>query len=306
MTQDGSRRLLRKQYIAVGLLVVLGAIAYMDRVTLSIGTVEIRKEFGLSATAIGGLLSAWSLGYNIAQLPVGMLVDRVGSRKLLAYGLFVWSIAQAAGGVISGYGQFLVSRVLVGIGESPQYPTSVRVISDWFPIKDRGVPLGISTTAGSLGSAIAPMGLTVLMLAFGWRMMFVTMGAIGLAAGVLWLCTYRDPAEASLNATDAALLRADQPKQSPITIQRWAKLFSFRSTWGLLLGTLCLTYTNTIYKVWLPGVLEIQYHVGILRTGIYTTIPMIAGMAGSLVGGYVSDQLAAALSRRSSPALWWT
>ncbi len=71
------------------------------------------------------------------------------------------------------------------------------------------MPLGISATAGSVGSGIAPMGPTVLMLAFGWRMMFVTMGAIGLAAGLLWLWTYRDPAEASLNATDVALLRAD-------------------------------------------------------------------------------------------------
>jgi MFS transporter, ACS family, L-galactonate transporter len=86
----------------------------MDYFTHSIGAVEIRKELGLSATAIGGLLSAWSLGYTISQLPVGMLVDRVGPRKLLAYGLFVWSIAQAAGGLVFSYTQFLVLRLLSG------------------------------------------------------------------------------------------------------------------------------------------------------------------------------------------------
>jgi MFS family permease len=292
MTPARSKPLLRKQYVAVALCVLVGAIAYMDRVTLSIGAVEIRKELGLSATAIGALLSAWSLGYTIAQLPVGMLVDRIGPRRLLAYGLFAWSIAQAAGGFVVGYSQFLVLRLLVGVGESPQYPTSVRVITDWFNVKDRGLPLGISTTAGSLGTAIAPIGLTMLMLAFGWRMMFVAMGVIGIAAAILWFRAYKDPGESQLEAADVAYLEAGKPQHGRVTVQQWAKLFSFRSTWGLVLGTLCLTYTNTIYKVWLPGVLEIQYHVSVLRTGVYTTIPMIAGMAGSLAGGYASDLFA--------------
>jgi sugar phosphate permease len=299
MPRSGSSQLLRKQYISVALLVVLGAIAYMDRVTLSIGGIEIRKDLGLSATAIGALLSAMSLGYTVSQLPVGVIIDRVGSRRLLAYGLFLWSIAQAAGGIITSYSQFLIARVFVGIGESPQYPTSVRVISDWFPVRERGLPLGISTTAGSLGIAVAPIGLTLLMVAFGWRMMFVVMGVAGLIAGVFWLWLYRDPPDAGLQPADAALLQADHPKRGPITFRQWLRLFSFRSTWGLALGTLCVTYTNTIYKVWLPGVLEIQYHVGVMRTGIYTTFPMIGGMAGSLVGGCVSDWM----SRRGSSSL---
>jgi MFS family permease len=290
--QAAFRLLRQKQYITLALCVLVGAIAYMDRVTLSIGAVEIRKELGLSATAIGGLLSAWSIGYTISQLPVGMFVDRVGPRKLLAYGLFVWSVAQAAGGLVFSYTQFLVLRLLVGVGESPQYPTSVRAISDWFNVKDRGLPIGISTTAGSLGTAIAPLGLTLLMLACGWRMMFIAMGLVGIAAGILWLKTYKDPDNAGLDSDDIARLRAGSPKRSRVTIQQWGKLFTFQSTWGLVLGTLCLNYTNTIYKVWLPGVLEIQYHVDILKTGIYTTIPMVAGMLGSLAGGYASDVFA--------------
>jgi sugar phosphate permease len=293
MPQSGSRQLKRKQCVAIALCVLVGAIAYMDRVTLSIGAVEIRKELGLNATAIGGLLSAWSLGYTIAQLPVGMLVDRVRPRKLLALGLLIWSVAQTMGGFVTGYGQFLVSRVLVGVGESPQYPTSVRVTSDWFNVTKRGLPIGINTTAGSLGSAIAPLGLTLLMLAFGWRIMFVAMGVLGILTALIWYTTYKDPEQAGLDPADSAYLQENEPPAGKVTVRQWAKLFSFRSTWGLVLGTLCLNYTNTIYKVWLPGVLEIQYHLSILRTGIYTTFPMIAGMAGALAGGYASDVMAA-------------
>jgi len=108
------------------------AINYLDRSTIAIAYPEIRKEFDLSAAQFGALQSAWSLLYAIAQIPVGLMIDGLGPRMLLGVSLIVWSLAVAAGGLASSYRQLFVARAVLGITESPAYPTAVRVTSDWF------------------------------------------------------------------------------------------------------------------------------------------------------------------------------
>ena len=113
-----SRRLQSIQWIAVGLITVIIALNYIDRSTLSVGNVLIRKEFGVSATAIGALQSGWSLAYAFAQIPVGFMLDRLGPRYLVGGALILWSIAQAAGGFALGYTQLLLSRIALGVTEA--------------------------------------------------------------------------------------------------------------------------------------------------------------------------------------------
>src|SRR6201991_193847 len=97
-----SPRMRRMQWIAIGLATAAIALNYVDRSTLAIGNLKIREEFGINATAIGALQSAWSISFAVAQLPVGLMIDRIGSRRLLGWGLVLWSVAQAAGGLLTG------------------------------------------------------------------------------------------------------------------------------------------------------------------------------------------------------------
>src|ERR1700742_716659 len=200
------RRLQAIQWIAVGLVTVIIALNYIDRSTLSVGTVLIRKEFNISATAIGALQSGWSLAYAFAQIPVGFMLDRLGTRYLVRAALILWSIAQGAGGFAFNYTQLLWSRIALGVTESPAYPSGVRVTSDWFHIRDRGTPTGLYNSGGSIGPAIAPPLLTALMLAFGWRTMFVTMGVVGVLGAVGWFALYRNPQTTELDENDEAYL----------------------------------------------------------------------------------------------------
>ena len=175
-------RLRRRRSIALAMLVITGVINYVDRSTLSIAEQPIREELGLSNTEMGFLLSAFSWSYAFAQLPTGALVDKVGPRILLAAGLALWSVAQACGGLVTSLRQFVATRIALGIGEAPQFPTGVRVVSDWYHIRERGLPTGVFNSSSSLGPALAPPLLTALMAAFGWRRMFFIMGAVGLLA----------------------------------------------------------------------------------------------------------------------------
>ena len=89
-------RVRRAQVLALTLLVVSGIVNYMDRGTLAVANSAIRNEMGVSLVEMGWLLSAFAWTYALAQLPVGGMVDRIGPRRLLGFGLVVWSLAQAA------------------------------------------------------------------------------------------------------------------------------------------------------------------------------------------------------------------
>ena len=103
---------------------------------------------------MGLLLSAFLWAYAFAQLPVGPLIDRLGPRRLLAAGLAIWSTAQLLCGVVSSVTQFAAARVLLGIGEAPQFPTGGRVVRDWFNARDRGRASGIFNSASSLSGSV--------------------------------------------------------------------------------------------------------------------------------------------------------
>ena len=161
------------------MLVVAGVINYVDRATLAVANPLIRADLGLSIADMGYLLSAFLWAYAFSQLPTGAMVDRLGPRLLLTLGLSLWSLAQVLGGLVRGFGEFFGARVLLGIGEAPQFPTCARVVRDWFNPRDRGLATGIFNCASSLGTAIAVPLLTFLMLNFGWRTMFMIMGVAG-------------------------------------------------------------------------------------------------------------------------------
>jgi sugar phosphate permease len=133
-----SRAMRRMQVTGLTLLVASGTVNYLDRSALAIANPEIRSELGLSATDMGLLLSAFLVAYAFCQLPIGLLVDRIGARRLLGAGLVLWSLAQTAAGFVGSLAQFWWARVALGLGESPQFPTGARVVSDWFHVRDRG------------------------------------------------------------------------------------------------------------------------------------------------------------------------
>ena len=248
------------QRTALAMLVLAGVVNYIDRATLAVANPLIRQEMGLSVADMGYLLSAFLWSYAFAQLPTGAMVDRLGPRLLLTLGLSLWSVAQLLGGLVNSFGQFFGARLLLGIGEAPQFPTGARVARDWFNPRDRGLATGIFNCASTLGTAIAVPLLTFLMLAFGWRWMFAIMGVAGLLVAGLWFAVYRNPQDVALTREENAYrTQGDPPGQrTKVTLAEWKQLFRFRTTWGMIGGYFGTIYLTWIYTAWLPGYLEIR------------------------------------------------
>ncbi len=109
------------QRMALAMLVVAGVINYVDRATLAVANPLIRQDLGLSIADMGYLLSAFLWAYAFAQLPTGAMVDKLWPRVLLTCGLALWSFAQFLGGLVQSFGQFFAARLLLGVGEAPQF-----------------------------------------------------------------------------------------------------------------------------------------------------------------------------------------
>jgi len=286
-------RLRRTRSVALALLVVSGVINYLDRSTLSIANHQIREDLHLSLGEMGILLSAFSWSYAFAQLPTGILVDKVGPRILLSVGLAIWSIAQACGGFARSLRLFVATRVVLGVGEAPQFPAGARIVSNWYPPRERGLPTGLFNSSSSLGPALAPPLLTALMATFGWRGMFYVMGGAGLLAAMAWYMCYRDPEAAGLTAEAMRSIRDGEPRSAEtVSFAQWLRLFKHRTTWGMTLGFACALYLIWLYLTWLPGYLEIEHHMSTIKIGFAASVPFIFGFCGSLAGGFVSDVLA--------------
>jgi MFS family permease len=292
-TVGPSRQLRRMQWIAIILVTAAIAMNYMDRSTLAIGNLKIRQEFGINATAIGALGSAWALTYGIAQLPSGYLLDRIGPKILVGAAMILWSLCQAAGGIASTYFLLMLSRIGLGATEAPCFPSATRSVSDWFDVKDRGTPSGVYTSGAYIGPTLAPPILTGLMLAFNWRVMFIVMGLAGIVAAGLWFMIYRDPRAQALEPQDAEYLRANREAKSAVSLRQWTSLFRFRAMWVLMLGAFCTGYITWMYQTWLPAYLEMQQHISIAKTGFLASVPLVCAFLGALCGGYLSDRLVA-------------
>ena len=283
----------RAQHVALVLLMVSGVVNYMDRGTLAVANPMIRAELGLSLGQMGLLLSAFLWIYAVCQLPIGGLVDRIGPRRLLGIGLVVWSLAQMAGGLASSFGFFIVARAVLGIGEAPQFPSAARVVSNWFPLRSRGTPTGIYNAASPLGSALAPLCLSFVVVSFNWRWAFIATGMLGLVVAIIWFALYRDPDKSQM--TEAERRYLDEGSQSAgevpskLTFAEWRGLFSYATTWGMLIGFFGSVYVNWVYLTWLPGYLTIERHMSLIHTGFAASVPFLCGIVGSLVAGWFSD-----------------
>jgi MFS family permease len=287
-------RLRRAQRASLAMLVAAGAVNYIDRATLAIGNPLIRHDLDLSVADMGWLLSAFLWAYAFSQLPAGGLIDRLGPRRLLGAGMAVWSVAQVFGGLSQSFGQFVAARVALGIGEAPMYPACGRVVRDWFAVRHRGAATGIFNCSSTLGTAISAPLCTVLMLQFGWRWMFAIMGIAGLIVAAVWFAMYRDVGDAGLTREEEAYRRSDDAAGDiggTVGLAAWGRLFGCRTTWGMVLGFFGTIYLTWIYTAWLPGYLEMQRHMSIKASGWASAIPYVAGVVGSVWGGWLVDWL---------------
>jgi len=276
--------------LTIFFLFLIGVVNYLDRSALSIANTTIQKDLAISPMQMGVMLSAFSIAYAFSQLPLGALIDKLGSKLALGGSLVVWSVAQAAFGLFSSYGHLVGLRVLLGIGEAPVFPSAAKALSEWFDTQERGTATGWVWSSTCIGPCLAPPLLTVFMVHLGWRGMFILTGVMGLLLAVCWFKFYKSKAQYMAETGRAEPVPVQQVKAPKV---RWTSLFKDRTTWGALLGVMGVIYMIWLNLTWLPGYFEREHGLDLYRTAWVVSLAYLFGALGTIVAGKCCDRLVA-------------
>jgi MFS transporter, ACS family, glucarate transporter len=291
-----SLRPTRARYVVLALIVAAYVITYMDRVNISSAMPVIQRDLGLSAIAVGWIFSSFRWGYALFQIPGGWFGDKVGPRRALAYIVCWWSLFTSLTAVCWNATSLGLCRFLFGVGESGAFPIATRSLSRWMPPEERGFSQGLPHAASRLGAALTPPLVVLLMIRFGWRMPFFLFGLLGLAWAATWYWYYRDRPGDHRSVNAAELAQIHQPVSVPTGSVRsvpWRMILRNRTVWMLAMMYFCYGYSIDIYLDWFPKYLYDSRGVNLKQMGFYASLPFVAGAAGNLLGGWLSDLWAA-------------
>jgi sugar phosphate permease len=294
--ERGADRPTNVRHVVLGLTVAAYLITYMDRVNIASAVPVIQKELGFSMVTVGWILSSFRWGYALFQIPGGWLGDRIGPRRALALIVTWWSIFTSATALAWSATSMAAFRFLFGMGEAGAFPIATRSLSRWILPGERGFAQGITHAGSRLGAALTPSIVVLLMAAYGWRAAFFVFGLIGLFWAAVWYWYYRDtPLEhASVNEAERNLIvaavggaRAGKTRSVP-----WRQILASSTLWTLSAMYFCYAYCIAVYLDWFPKYLNEHRGFDLKQMGIYASLPLLAGTAGDLLGGWASDRWA--------------
>jgi MFS family permease len=284
-----------------GIALLLGAgilVNYFDRVNLTVSGGALRQEFGINDVGFGYLLSAFGWTYAVAQIPVGVILDRYGVTAVGRVSTFCWSVFSLLTAAIGSFGTLFAARLGLGLAETPAFPINSKATGYWFPTNERGVATAIFDSAAKLSTAIGVPIVSVILVTWGWRATFLVTGIVSFLFFVAFYALYRNPSEAkALTHAEREYIRAGGAQAEGIPTSGsvgGTLLYLLRQTkvWGLTIGFAAYGYSFYLLLTWLPGYLVKTFNMPILSSGVYTAIPwLVAAVADLLVGGFLVDAL---------------
>jgi MFS family permease len=275
--------------LAAGVLV-----NYFDRVNLSVAHAALITTFAISNVTFGYLSAAYNWTYAACQLPVGVVLDKFGVRRVGRISSFLWSVASFAAAVTPSLTGFFAARLLLGIGEAPTFPSNAKAVGYWFPRKERSLATSIFDSSAKLASAIGVPLIGVLLLKVGWRWSFAATGFLSLVYFLLFYVVYRDPND------DPGLTQAERDyifehkTDEVMETASFAYLIRQPKVIGMTLGFGSYNYVFYLLLTWLPSYLSQALHIDLLHSFLYTGVPWLIGTASELlIGGWLVERLMA-------------
>ena len=260
----------------ITLLVIAVLFNYVDRGNLALAAPLLSKEWGMSASQLGILLSAFFWTDVLLQVPMGWLVDRFSAASLLAFGFLAWSGATIFTGLARGFAALLAMRLLLGVGEAVIFPASSKIFSENLEEKDRGLANGLLVAAIRWGTAVGAFGGGLLMAHFGWRRTFLAIGLLGL----LWLPAWqRWKPERVIH--DPQLPAYEPPS--------FASILRLRPFWGASIGHLGENYLLYLLMSWLPFYLVHERHLSATAMAWTAGVIYAIDSLASIVTGRIAD-----------------
>jgi ACS family glucarate transporter-like MFS transporter len=299
----------RFRYVILSVVFLVTVLNYADRAVLSLAAPSMAKELHLSSVSLGFVFSAFAWSYVAAQLPSGLILDRLGTKWVYAAGIGFWSLftaLQGATGFITGalaVAVLFVLRLLVGFAEGPLFPANARIVSMWFPTVERGFASATYNAAQYFATVLFTPLMAWIVHDFGWRDVFWVMGALGIVLVFVWARTFEPPnvhrkigrPELDHLVTSGALVDLDDRLGvRAATRPSWTVmkvLLTNRTLVGIYIAQFCINALTYFFLTWFPVYLVKARGLTILQAGFISILPALVGFFGGLLGGAISDRM---------------
>ncbi len=274
------------------LLCFASALSYIDRSTLAILAPTIQKELHWTDIDYANITALFVLSYTIMYAISGRIIDWIGTRKGFAYSVGTWSLVSVLHAFANTVGQFSIARFFLGVTESGNFPAGIKSISEWFPMKERALAVGMFSAGSAIGATIAVPLVTFVALAWGWRMAFVVTGAIGFFWVIVWLKYYYLPehnkqistAEKEIILKDEIVNGTDQILSKSFSIK---KILLKKESWGCFSGRIFIDPVVYFFVFWIPKYLHDVKGLSSAEIGITAWLPYAAMGIGTILGGWL-------------------
>ncbi|NBC36181.1 MFS transporter [Novosphingobium sp. FSY-8] len=282
--------------VILALISTATLINYLDRSVMGVAKPALSAELHLRPEDMGWIFSAFSWTYALAQIPGGYVIDRLGTRTTYALSLGLWSLMTAMHGAMIGFISLIVARLLLGLAEAPCFPANSRVLSTWFPQQERAKATGVYTVGEYIGLGLLIPVLSWILATYGWRVMFVVVGVLGMGFAALFYRMYREPGESTANQAELDLIAAGGgfsggTASLGFSWNRVGQLMRKRQIAGASIGQFCSNSTLVFFLTWFPSYLAEERGMTFIKSGWLVSLPYVAASVGVMLGGVVSDWL---------------
>jgi ACS family glucarate transporter-like MFS transporter len=324
-----ANKMTKYRWWVMAIIFVIYTVANADRANIGFALPYIRKEFAMSNTEAGAIISLFFIGYSVGQIPSGFLVGKFGVKKMFSAGMLLTSLFTGSLALAGNSLQFKALRLLIGIAESPVVVGCTTTINNWFPPREKGTATGIFLASSKLGPLIVPPLCAWIILAFGWREIFVFFMIPGILLSLFWYVMVANKPEESRFVAEAEVAHihsgdnAASPQNNPGTKReyklRWldqivrarkvealdspAKIFRSWDIVGAGLGYFFMIGISSVLMSWLPTYLVEVKQFAIMKTAFLSSAPFAGTVLGNFVGGWLSDNY---LNKRRKPLMMTT
>jgi MFS family permease len=281
----------------IAMLLGVGVVVnYFDRVNLTVSSAAFARDFGMTAATFGLLAGAYNWTYAACQLPIGVILDRLGVKLVGRISILVWSAASFLASVAPNVTSLFGARFLLGVGEAPTFPANAKAVGAWFPSHERSFATSLFDSAAKFSSALGVPVLGVVLLKIGWRWTFALTGVMSLLFAILFFLVYCEPEEdPGLSSEELAYIHAGHSANISITSSQVITLGALLrepKIIGFSLGFGSYNYVFYLLLSWLPSYLSRAMHIDLLHSFLYTGLPWLAAtIADLLIGGILVDKL---------------
>ena len=273
----------------------LAVLSYVQRVAISQAAGPISHDLHLNKAEMGLIFGAFGLSYAIFELPMGLLGDKIGVRRVLLQIVTAWSIFTALTGAAWSVVSLWVTRFLFGAGEAGCFPNLTRMLSVWLPKRERLTAQSLMWACTRWGGAATPPIVLGAIALFGWRWAFVALAALGVIWSLIFFAWFKDdPAQhKSVNAAELELIENNRmlPQEHGGARRHWLRVLATPQVALLTIQYFCFAFVWYFYVTWLPTYLREARHQSTARAALLSVLPLLFGGFGSLVSGYLPLRL---------------